>query len=303
MLQDSLISQIPLIVITGPTASGKSGLAIKLAKKWGGEIICADSRTIYKGMDIATAKPTQSEQKTVRHWMLDVVSPGEPYSVYDFQQQVFRIIDDIRSRGKIPLLVGGSGLYIDSVILDFKLGPGVNTELRNKLTLLSTDELRTMILAQQLPLPENQNNRRYLIRCIEKNNTITSRKMQPDTSTYVVALNIDRDVLRQHISQRIQLMFESGLVQETQQMLGMYHENSQAMTSNAYEIVAQLLQNEIDEDTAKQKLVTRDLRLAKRQITWLRRHDFVTWLPVEAAEQYFDTILDNFSKITRDSVQ
>jgi len=110
---------LPLVAIIGPTASGKTGLAIRLAKKFGGEVICADSRTIYKGMDIGTAKPTLAEQSGVPHHMLDLIEPGERYTIYQFKQEVWRLIDDIRARGKWPFLVGGSGLYLYTILFDY----------------------------------------------------------------------------------------------------------------------------------------------------------------------------------------
>ena len=106
----------PLVVIAGPTASGKSELAMKLAERFNGEIICADSRTIYKNMDIGTAKPTKLDQKAITHHLLDMIEPGELFSVYDFQQQAKAAINAIRSSGKLPIMVGGTGLYIDSVV-------------------------------------------------------------------------------------------------------------------------------------------------------------------------------------------
>ena len=115
-------NHLPLIVIIGPTASGKTSLAIRLAKKYRGEIICADSRTVYRGMNIGTAKPSLEEQQGVSHWGLDLVDPGDSFSVSQFKDYARQKIKEIRSRGNIPFLVGGTGLYIDSVIFDFQFG-------------------------------------------------------------------------------------------------------------------------------------------------------------------------------------
>jgi tRNA dimethylallyltransferase len=119
MKAESAQGKLPLVAIMGPTASGKTALAIELAVKYGGEIICADSRTIYKGMDIGTAKPTKKEQKIVPHHMIDLIEPGEKYSIYKFKSEVLRLIKDIRSRGRIPFLVGGSGLYLYTILFDY----------------------------------------------------------------------------------------------------------------------------------------------------------------------------------------
>ena len=113
------VNETPLIVIVGPTASGKTSLAIKLAKKFGGEIICADSRTVYRDMDIGTAKPTLVERQEVAHWGLDLVEPGQLFSAADFKEYATKRIAEIRDRGNIPFLVGGTGLYIDGVIFNF----------------------------------------------------------------------------------------------------------------------------------------------------------------------------------------
>lgn len=123
MEANTVAHSAPLIVICGPTASGKTALAIKLARQYGGEIICADSRTIYKGMDIGTAKPTASEQALVPHWGIDIVEPGDTYSVAQFKEYALAKIREIRGRGNIPFLVGGTGLYIDAVVLDYTFGP------------------------------------------------------------------------------------------------------------------------------------------------------------------------------------
>jgi tRNA dimethylallyltransferase len=135
----------PLIVITGPTGSGKSAIALSLAEKYGGEIICADSRTVYKFMDIGTAKPSLDDQKRVKHWLLDVVNPDDKFSVSDFQELAQKAINNIRSRGKIPFLVGGTGLYIDAVVLDFSFAEKADLELRTELEMLTTEQLKELI--------------------------------------------------------------------------------------------------------------------------------------------------------------
>lgn len=280
--------ELPLIVITGPTASGKSGLALLLAEKWGGEIICADSRTVYNGMDIGTAKPTEGDQKRVPHWLIDVAYPNERFTVADFQRRAREAIIDIRSRGKIPFLVGGTGLYIDSVILDFQLGPVVESSERARLEKLTVEELRALISTQHLAMPENAFNKRHLVRRIEKNNISTSGKVRPDDSIWVIAIKTVKDELRQRIQVRIDQMFESNIVQETQRLFEMYGMHSEAMTGNIYRILGQMLAGEIDEGQAKQLAATRDWQLAKRQITWLKRHDFVRWQSLSEAEAFID---------------
>lgn len=281
----------PLIVITGPTASGKSALALELAHKWGGEIICADSRTIYKGMDIGTAKPTKIEQRAVRHWLLDVAEPGERFTVHDFQRLAYKAIEDIRLRNKIPFLVGGTGLYIDAVVLNFVFGPDMDVRYRNTLEKLSVDDLILLHHKQQMPLPENVKNRRYLIRSIEKNNISTPGNMQPDGNTFVFAIRAEKDVLRERIKVRIENMFADNLLLETQRLFKLYGKESEALTGNVYRVMGRYIDGEIDEAEAKRLCAIRDYQLAKRQMTWLKRHEFVQWFTLNGARSAIETIL------------
>lgn len=284
----------PLIVITGPTASGKSSLALQLAEKWGGEIICADSRTVYKTMDVGTAKPTSIEQKLVRHWLLDVAEPGERFTVADFQRMALAAIADIHSRGKIPFLVGGTGLYIDAVVLNFVFGSDVDFQARSMLEKLSIEQLVSLHIKQRILLPENQKNKRYLIRSIEKNNSSTSRNLLPEPNTFVFAIQTEKAVLLERIRTRVDDMFAHNLVFETQQLLQRYGHHGEAMTGNVYRIVSRYIDGEIDERMAKQLCVIRDRQLAKRQITWLKRHGYVRWLTPKDAMDTIETILKKY---------
>src|SRR5688572_21256799 len=157
----------PLIVIAGPTASGKSALAMKVAKKYNGEIICADSRTVYKGMDIGTAKPSAVDRKEVPHHLLDIVQPNQPFTAADFKEQALAAIDDISGRGKLPIMVGGTGLYIDSVIFDYRFGDPADPDKRAQLQDMTLEQLQQMCVMEGIRLPENTKNKRHLVRAVE----------------------------------------------------------------------------------------------------------------------------------------
>lgn len=285
------MDNIPLVVITGPTASGKSALAMKLAERWGGEIICADSRTIYKDMDIGTAKPSPDDRVRIRHWLLDVVAPGDRFTAADFQRLAREAVIDIRARGKVPFLVGGTGLYIDALILDFQFGAEADMKQRSKLLKLSVPDLQSMIKKQQLTMPENAQNKRYLIRCIEKNNNSQQGKNTPDPRTIVIAIDMDKRVLRQRIIERAVDIVELGVVQETQRLLSKYGAANEAMSGNIYPLAQQHLAGELSRQELIEKSIVRDWRLAKRQITWLRRRDFIEWLSPNEAEKRVDHLL------------
>ena len=149
-----------IIVIVGPTASGKTALAIDIAKRHNGEIICADSRTVYKGLDIGTAKPTPADQARVPHHGLDLVEPDESFSAADFKSYANQKIAEIRQRGRLPVLVGGTGLYVDSVVYDYQFGPPVDKKRRQELSTMTIEELHEYCHKHNVPLPENIYNKR-----------------------------------------------------------------------------------------------------------------------------------------------
>lgn len=277
---------LPLIVIVGPTASGKTGLAIELAEQFGGEIISADSRAIYKGMDIGTAKPTIEEQSHVPHWGLDIVEPGELFTAADFKAYAHQKIHEIRARGHIPFLVGGTGLYIDSVVFDYQFGPVADPTTRQKLETMSLEELHLYCDENNITLPENEQNKRYVIRAIERNGTSDSRRTEPISESIIVGIATEREVLRQRITKRAEQLFQDGVVEEATMLGKKYGWKSEAMTGNIYPLVYQYIHHKLSLTDMKQKFATLDWRLAKRQLTWLKRNPYITWLPLDEARQY-----------------
>lgn len=275
----------PLLVIVGPTASGKSGLAMRIAEEFSGEIICADSRTIYKGMDIGTAKPSVEDRARVPHWGLDLVEPGERFTAADFKKYALGAITDIRSRGKLPILVGGTGLYVDGVILDYQFGDDA-PKLRKKLEALSTEQLVEYCANNNIELPENLKNRRYVIRAIEQKSINDKRRVEPIPNTIVVGIATKADELRTRIVQRAEHLFADGVVEEAKMLGEKYGWDSEAMTGNIYRLARQYLVGELTETELRQRFITSDWQLAKRQRTWLKRNSFIHWVSLDEAYVY-----------------
>ncbi len=276
----------PLVVITGPTASGKTSLAIKIAQEYNGEIISADSRAIYIGADIGTAKPSSHEQATVPHWGIDLVKPNQYYSVADFKAYADQKIAEIRNRGHLPILAGGTGLYIDSVLFDFQFGKKANKLQRYLLQHMSISHLQAYCRKHNIDLPENAQNKRYLIRSIEKKATPCSKQDNPVSNSIIVGIATDKSELRSRIESRAETFFAGDVINEALLLGKKYGWKCEAMKSNIYPIVRQYKRNELTLDQAKQKFVIADWRLAKRQLTWMRRNKFIHWLSIKEAEKY-----------------
>jgi tRNA dimethylallyltransferase len=278
----------PLIVIVGPTASGKTELAIKLAKRFDGEIICADSRTIYKDMDIGTAKPTPKEQKIVKHWGIDLVEPGERFTVADFQKYANEKIADIRCRSKQPFLVGGSGLYVDSVLFGYEFGKESDGELRKELNKMSVQELQKHCKNNNIILPENYKNKRYLMRAIECQSVVKNNRKKMRNDAIVVGITISKEELMRKIKTRVNKMFNDELFDEVKRLAGKYQPESEPMKSNIYPIVQRLLNGEISRGEALKLSEIDDWHLARKQMTWFRRNPEIKWLAVDEIEPYLN---------------
>jgi len=261
--------ELPLIVILGPTASGKTAYAIRLARLIGGEVICADSRTVYRGMDIGTAKPTESERAGVPHWGLDLIEPDQRYSLYDFQQYATAKIAEIRQRQHVPLLVGGSGLYINSVIYDYRLAGGdYDPTTRAELEELPPDELCRLIVKRGVKLPRDPDNKRRLIRSLERGG-VSNNCGHLSSRTIVIGIAMDKEKLSQRISERAEQMLERGLVDETERLIARYG-TVEPLRRNAYGVVAKYLAGQIHEAELIEQISTKDRQLVKKQLTWWR---------------------------------
>lgn len=276
----------PLFVITGPTASGKTNLAIELAEQFGGEIICADSRTVYRGMDIGTAKPTSQDRLRVPHWGLDLVEPGDYFSVADFKTYAEKKIQEIRSRNKIPFLVGGTGLYIDAVLFDYQFGKQVNIAERKTLNAMTLEQLHDYCKKHNILLPENKQNKRYVVRMIERNGAIYPRRDHPIDDVIIIGITTDKDALRTRIECRVEQLFEDNVVNEAKELGEKYGWDNEALKGNVYPLIHSYLLGQTTLSAIKIKLAIIDWRLAKRQLTWLRRNYFIKWMSIDQARVY-----------------
>lgn len=277
---------LPLVVIVGPTASGKSSVAIEIAQRFNGEIICADSRTVYKGMDVGTAKPSKLEQHAVPHWGLDLVNPNEHFSVVDFKKYADKKIVEIMNRGHIPILVGGTGLYVDAVVFGYQFGASVDEKLRLKLQRMSMDELHDYCKEHQINLPENDKNKRYIIRTIENVGSNISRSEVPVYKNIIVGITTDKNILRTRIVTRIEQLIENGVVDEAIKLGKKYGWNSESMKSNIYPLIHEYIETNITMDELKKRAGVADWHLAKRQITWLKRNKFIHWETLSEVNTY-----------------
>lgn len=288
--------QPPLIVIVGPTASGKTDLAIRLAERYDGEIICADSRTIYRGLDIGTAKPTLEERRRVRHWGVDLVNPGDRFTVADFQQYATQAIHDIRRRDKVPFLVGGTGLYVDAVVFDYKFPPQLDIAERKKFERMSLDELYEYCSKHNINLPINLKNKRHVVNNILRSNVPIKRRSVPILQTIVVGITTKRTTLMRRIEARAEQIWTPHVLYEADAVAARFGWDNEAMTGNIYPLIRVLREEKLSLEEAKRKFVILDQQLAKRQMTWLRRSPYTVWLTIDEAYDYCVQALNKLNK-------
>lgn len=266
----------PLIVIVGPTASGKSTLAMRIAKKYNGEIVCADSRTVYKGMDIGTAKPTVEEQAEIPHHLIDIIEPSEAFSAAKFKQLAQEMILDILKRGKLPIMVGGTGLYVDAVLFDYTFGDVADKIQREKYNNLSIEQLREIGREKHINFSANSQNKRHLVRVLENGGAIKEPHVLRE-DTLVVGITTDKANLQRRIIKRTEQMLKDGILDEVRQLGTTYGWESEAMTGNIYRTFKGVVTNESSLETAILEVIRSDLNLAKRQITWFKRNPHIFW--------------------------
>lgn len=295
-----------IIVICGPTASGKTKLGIELANRINGEIVSCDSMQIYKEMDIGTAKPTKQEQKEAVHHLIDFIEPDKRYSVADFKKDATNEIEKILKRGKNPILVGGTGLYINSLIynIEFK-EEKTDIEYRNKMEKLETEKLyeQAKKIDETATLKVSEKDRKRLIRILEiyhstgKTKTeleIESRKeLKYDYKIFV--LNMNRDELYERINKRVDTMISEGLIEEVRNLIQKYEVFPTAMQGLGYKEVVEFLNGNLTKEEMVEKIKQESRRYAKRQLTWFRQYKDAIWLEANSSDNV-NTILEEFSE-------
>lgn len=274
-------SSSPLVVIVGETASGKSALALELAKQFDGELICADSWTVYKDFDIGTAKPSGLERATVPHHLLDVANAHGGFNAVVFQEMAMTAIQGIQARGKLPILVGGTGLYIDSVIYHYEFLAAPPVGMRDKLNQLSLDELLNHAAQQGLLIQGiDTRNKRRVIRLIESEGKLPSRKPLRE-NTLLLGLSVPRDELRRRIELRVDTMLAKGLEAEVEHLAAEYGWDAEPMKGiGYYQWQDYFAGNQTLEET-RVKIIKASMDLAKRQRTWFKRNESIQWLSTE----------------------
>ena len=293
------MTKIPLIILTGPTAVGKTALSIELAKDLNAEIISADSMQIYEYMDIGSAKVTKEEMNGIPHHMIDEVRPDFPFSVSEFQHRAKDYIKEINNKGKNVLVTGGTGLYLNSLIynMDFAKSDSnskIREELENELKEKGIDYMHEKLksLDSDAASRIHKNNTKRVIRALEV--CLDGKKMQ-DFSTdlkyneeylpIIIVLNRDREILYNRINKRVDIMMESGLVEEVKNLLNMGYDKSLiSMQGIGYKEIIKYLDGEYTLDEAVEIIKRDSRRYAKRQITWFKRYKESKWFDLDKYE-------------------
>lgn len=286
MNKHSLENKPKVIAIVGATASGKTAYSIELAKQIDGEIISADSRLVYKGFDIGTAKPTLEEQKGIPHHMIDIVEPEIEYSAGLYKQQAKEKINEILSKDKTPIIVGGTGLYIDILLKNYDL-PQIEADktLREELKQLENSDLYSKLeeLDSEASQIIDKNDRKKIIRAIEiiKHTNKSLKEVrginEKEYNIEWIGRNFDRETLYSRIDKRVEIMIESGLVEETQRLLDKHGRIPNLVNTIGYREIIKYLDKQMTLDETIELLKKNTRNYAKRQLTWFRKNENIKW--------------------------
>ena len=290
------MNKTPIIILTGPTAVGKTNLSINLAKKINAEIISAESMQIYKYMDIGSAKVTNEEMQGIKHYLVDEVTPDYSFSVSEFQERAYNYIDDITNKGKKVLVTGGTGLYLNSLIYNMDFAKSdANNEIREKLR-LELEEYGIDYMHNKLRELDNEAaerihkyNTKRVIRAIEvclsgekMNDFSNDLKFNEKYKPIIIVLNREREHLYERINKRVDIMMESGLIDEVKTLLNMgYTKDMISMQGIGYKEIIKYLDGEYTLDEAIEIIKRDSRRYAKRQLTWFRRYSDAKWFNLD----------------------
>ena len=301
-----------VLVILGPTATGKSHCAIELAKKYQGEIISGDSMLVYKNMNIGTAKPAKEELAEVPHHLVDILPPDASFSVVDFKEQAARLIDEITARGHLPIIAGGTGLYIKALLEDYAFNKAQeDSALRAQLEREAQDSGALALharLAQLAPLEAERihpNNVRRVIRALEsalQGEAVNQYGAQAmPYKALVVGLTMERSALYARINKRVDLMLEAGLEHEVRELLTQgVSADCQSMQSIGYRQMVWYLANGMPYAEAVEKLKQATRNFAKRQLTWYKKMPYIHWLELTAEPDYARAVADIAALVAAD---
>ena len=296
--KEKKLSKPKVIIIAGPTASGKTKLSIELAKEINGEIISADSMQVYKYMDIGTAKPTKEEMQGIKHYLLDEVSPDEDFNVVKYKEKALLYISEILKKGKMPIIVGGTGLYINSLLYNIEFSETIcDWDFRNRMQEMA-DEHGNDYLYEKLkkidPISAERihsNNVKRVIRALEvyeftgipiSEYQEKSRLIDSEYDFYVFGLNMDREKLYERINKRVDIMINDGLVEEVKSIIDMgFKPNSTAMQAIGYKEIIEYFNGNISIEEAIDIIKRDSRRYAKRQITWFKKTECLKWVDMD----------------------
>jgi tRNA dimethylallyltransferase len=293
-----------LIAVVGPTASGKTALGIALAQKFGGEIVSADSRQIYRGMDIGTAKPTAAECRAIPHHLIDIKDPEEDYTVADYQRDAIAAINSIIARGNLPLLVGGSGLYVQVVLENLDIpktiaDPKLRAQIEKDIADVGLAAVfkRLVALDPEAAYVVDKKNPRRVVRALEVALatgvpfTAQRTKRAPLFDALVLGLNPTPEILRERIDHRVDAMMHDGFVHEVATLIKKYGQTPTAFDAIGYREIICYLNGTLSLDEAMAAIKTNTWRYTKRQMTWFKKDNRIHW--IEGADESF-SLAQNF---------
>ncbi len=274
------IKRNKLIIILGPTASGKTDLSIKMAEEFKGEIVSADSRQIYKRMDIGTSKIKKEEMEGIPHYLLSIIEPDKKFSAADYQKKAVKKIKEIQRKGKVPFLVGGSPFYIFSVVEGW-IFPKIKKDprIRRRLEKRSKEELYQMLWEIDRKRAENidKNNKRRLVRALEiakQLGEVPKLEKKPQFNPLLIGLKISKKELRKRIEKRIEKMFKEGLEKEVRKLI----KKNIEIKSIGYQEFIPYFKGKITKEELKEKIAVNTFQFAKRQMTWFKRYKNINWI-------------------------